>query len=195
MSRALRRAQERGRRRLLDVALKHGKIRTLPMGRNGTQTVDNIEAILRFEHQCKFSADSDTVKLVKAAYKRLGIQWPDVGDTPISSSLPPNLFSIGKDNVAAASGNTTERKCVSITTSGKQQTWTLKVITPSIEYEGGKVKKMFLVSRDYSHVDGHYEVFDHDGLYLGKLDKDTMLLYAESIPLENRVARPQKGVK
>lgn len=88
----------------------------------------------------------------------------------------------------AATGNPSDIKWVSITTSGKRQTWPLRILRESIEYEGGKVKKMLLVSRDYSHVDGHYQVFDHRGNYLGKLDKDTMLLYAESIPHEDRVA-------
>ena len=61
--------------------------------------------------------------------------------------------------------------------------------------KGGKVTEMILVSPDRLHVDGHYEAFDHDGYYLGKMDKDTMLLHAEAIPYEDRIAKPQKDVK
>lgn len=41
---------------------------------------------------------------------------------------------------------------------------------------------MLLVSQDLLHVDKHYETYDEDGVYLGKMDKDTMLLYEESRP-------------
>ena len=41
----LRLAQEKGRKRLLEAAIKNGHIRTLPMGRDDNQTVQNIVAI------------------------------------------------------------------------------------------------------------------------------------------------------
>jgi hypothetical protein len=192
----LRRSQERGRKRLLEVAIKNGNIRTLPVGRDENQNVNNIVAILRHTPQCKFSADKNIATLVERAYQILGWDWPNLENTPISSSLPPNLFSIGQNNVAMGTGNPAGIDWVSTTIGGKKRkTWSLKVMTASIEYEGGKVAEMILVSPDHLHVDKHYEAYDDDGNYLGKMDKDTMLLYAESIPYEDRIALPKKDVK
>ena len=54
---------------------------------------------------------------------------------------------------------------------------------------------MILVSQDHLHVDKHWETYDVQGNYLGIMDKDTMLLYAEALPYEDRVAVREKDVK
>ena len=190
-----RKAQERGRRRLMEVAIANGNIRILPIGKTEDQSVQHIEAILEASPDCKspdckFSADKNTVARVKRAYNNLSIKWPKLKDTPISSSLPPNLFSIGlEDNVlkGSQSSNMVGRK-----RSGNTKPRLLKVITASIQYQGDKVVDRILVGPDSSHPDFHYEAYNHDGVYLGKIDKDTLLLFAEAIPLDDRVALPKE---
>jgi hypothetical protein len=55
--------------------------------------------LLKHRDDCKFSAYKEVAELVKEAHKALNKEWPSVEDTPLSTSLPRNLFSIGKDNV------------------------------------------------------------------------------------------------
>jgi hypothetical protein len=185
-----RKAQERGRRRLMEVAIANGNIRILPIGKTEDQSVQHIEAILEASPDCKFSAEKTTVARVKRAYNNLSIKWPKLKDTPISSSLPPNLFSIGlEDNVikGSQSSNMVGRK-----RSGNTKPRPLKVLTASIQYQGDEIEDRILVGPDSSHTDSHYEAYNHDGVYLGKIDKDTLLLFAEAIPLDDRVALPKE---
>lgn len=110
--------------------------------------------------------------------------------------MPPNLFSVGENNVQRGTQKPPGADWVATTTGGKRgKTWPLKAITASIEQDGNKVAGMVLVSPDRLYVDGHYEAFVQDGSYLGKMDKDTMLLCAESIPYADRSAMLKQDVK
>jgi hypothetical protein len=40
---------------------------------------------------------------------------------------------------------------------------------------------MIFVELDNTHTKKHFEAYNEDGVYLGIMDKDTMLFYAESI--------------
>ena len=183
----VKKAQEKGRRKLMEVAInkKDGNIRTLPIGENEEQSVQYIVSILEASPDCKFSAEKTTVARVKKAYGILGKGWPKLEDTPISTSLPPSLFSVGRDNVLKGSEPS---NWVGTKRSGNTKSRDLKMITASIKYRGGEAVEMILVNPDKSHVDFHFEAYDHNGFYLGKLDKDTVLLCAESIPKPERVA-------
>ena len=69
-SEKVRKAQERGRKRLLEVAIENGHIRTLPVifdGHYDEQNVNNIAVILKHEPHCKFSADKKVAVLVEQA--------------------------------------------------------------------------------------------------------------------------------
>ncbi len=189
-------ALEAGRKRALEVAFKNGHLRVLPVtfdGHNDDQNLKNMITLLKHRDDCKFSAYKEVAELVKEAHKALNKEWPSVEDTPLSTSLPRNLFSIGKDNVFKSADSHKTIKWTGKNLRGKS--WPLKVIEPSIEWKGPKPYGMLLVSQDLLHVDKHYETYDEDGVYLGKMDKDTMLLYAESIPYQGRFAVPKNKSK
>lgn len=194
-----RKAQEIGRKRLLEVAIENGHIRTFPVlldGHHDEQNVNNIAIILKHEPHCKFSSYKEVALLVEQAYKREGWPLPNLENTFLSSSLPPNLFSIGQNNVTKETVNPPDITWVG-TTSGERRgkVWPLKVIKKSIKYKGVKLTDMILVNQDMSHLDEHYETYNVKGIYLGTMDKDTMLLYAEAIPYGDRFAVPKKNVK
>ena len=180
---------EAGQTRALEVALKRNHLRVLPAifdGRHHDQNLQNIVTILKHGGECKFSARKEVTELLEEAYVMVGKKWPTLQDTPISSSLPRNLFSIGKDNVSQSVTNPPDIRWIS--TSAGNKIWNLKVIKESIERHGNRKEGMIFVNQDNSHPNKHYEAYNE---VLGVMDKDTMLLYAESIPYEDRFAVPK----
>ena len=189
-------AQEIGRERAVEVALKCGHLRVLPatfQSHNHQGDVKNVIIILENQPNCVFSADKDTVLIVKDAFQQLGRPWPGLEDSPISSSLPKHIFSIGEDNVHKDARSHRDLNWVG-TNKNTNKTWPLKVLKSSIEYEQGTPIDMLFVNQDLSHIEKHYEVYDSDGFYLGKMNRNTMLLDAESVPFEDRTAMPKKDV-
>ena len=183
---------EAGQTRALEVALKRNYLRVLPVifdGRHHDQNLQNIVTILQHGSECKFSAHKEVAELLEEAYVMVGKKWPTLQDTPITSSLPRNLFSIGKDNVSQSATNPPDIRWISTGTGNK--IWNLKVIKESIERHGNRKEGMIFVNQDNSHPNKHYEAYNEVGTYLGVMDKDTMLLYAESIPYEDRFAVPK----
>ena len=83
---------------------------------------------------------------------------------------------------------------ISTATDTRQQ-WTLQVIEPSIINPKNKPYGYILVSQDQLHTDTRFETFNDRGVYLGKMDKDTMLLYAEAVPKGDRYAMPFSDAK
>lgn len=149
---------------------------------------------MRHQPNCTFSAHKEVVLLMEGAYQQLGLPWPSVADSPISSSLPKNIFSIGTDNVNKATENRPDIQWLG-TNNRTGQTWPLKPLKESIVMEKGKVVDKILVNADKSHVIRHYEVYNHTGEYLGIMDNRTQLLNAESIPFSDRIAKAANDVK
>ena len=125
------------------------------------------------------------VSLVKEAYEIAGKDWPSLRDTPITNSLPRNLFSIGKDNVGHSAINIS---WVGKSTRNRSIKRNLKVIRESIEGKGNRKYGMIFVDLDDTHDSMHYEAYNEVGTYLGIMDRNTMLLYADSLPYEYRYA-------
>jgi hypothetical protein len=143
--------------------------------------------ILKQTREIKFSDRKEVAELVRQAYSKLGWKWPTgLDDTPLSTSLPRNLFSIGKDNLQKKAKNDPQFQWVSRGSTNKM--WDLKVIEKSIERSGKNTYGMIFVNQDLLHVNQHYEAYNDGGFYLGIINKDTMLLYAESIPYEDHNA-------
>lgn len=189
-------AQKSGKEELLKAAIAYGTLRTLPAnfdGRHNEQNLANILAILQYEPKCTFSAYKEVAALVEQAYQRLHWAWPTLEKSCISSSLPQQLFSIGHDNINKVAVNHADIRWVSTNKSGRM--WHLKVHKESIVYKGGKVIYMFLLNQDDSHPDRHIETYNSKGVYIGIMDRKTLLIKAESLPFGERVARPEKDVK
>ena len=184
--------QYQGKTKLIEVALKCGHLRFLPATLDkydDERGIRNIMAILSAEVNPKFSSHIKVADLVRGAYRRLDKRWLSLEDTPLSSSLPRNIFSIGKNNVNHNAIDPPNIRWVSINPTGKK--WPLKVIKQSIKSPNNKPYGFILVNQDMSHPDNHFEAYNDDGVYLGKMDKDTMLLYAEAIPYKERRAIPK----
>ena len=175
--------QYQGKTRLIEVALKCGHLCFLPATLDkydDERGIRNIMAILSAEVNPKFNSHIKVADLVRGAYRRLDKRWPSLENTPLSSFLPRNIFSIGKNNVNHNAIDPPNIRWVSIKPTGKK--WPLKVIKQSIKSPNNKPYGFILVNQDMSYPDNHFEAYNNDGVYLGKMDKDTMLLYAQAIP-------------
>ena len=114
-----------------------------------------------------------------------GKDWPSLRDTPITNSLPRNLFSIVKDNVGHSAINPKDISWVGKSTRNRSIKRNLKVIRESIEGKGNRKYGMIFVDLDDTHDSMHYEAYNE---VLGIMDRNTMLLYADSLPYEYRYA-------
>ena len=175
--------QREGRERLVEVALNSGHLRVLPVtfqNKFRERDIHNIMTIVRQEPFVKFSDRKEVAELVRKAYKRLQRNWPVLAETPLSTSLPRNLFSIGKDNLLHRT--TSEPGLQWVGVGPGNQTWPFKRLLKSqLRRRGDRKYNMIFVSQDLLHVNKHYEAYNDRGSYFGIVDKDTMLLYAESI--------------
>ena len=186
-------ALKEGRTRVVEVARKKDHLRVLPVifGKHGNhaQNVNNIVTLLNSGEDCIFSANKEVVSLVKEAYGIAGKDWPSLRDTPITNSLQKNLFSIGKDNVGHSAINPKDISWVGKSTRNRSIKRDLKVIRESIERRGNRKYGMIFVDLDDTHDNMHYEAYNEAGTYLGIMDRNTMLLYADSRPYPYRYAR------
>ena len=185
---------EKGQARALEVARKKDHLRVLPVIFDEgcrTQNVHNIATLLKSSgKELFFSADKEVVSLVKEAYTEAGEAWPSAADSPITTSLSRNLFSIGKDNLTPSAITPQEKDLcrVSKNVNKRNLRRPLQVIKESIDRKGKNFVGMLFVEQDTTHIGQDFEVYNEDGVYLGIMDKNTMLLHAESMPYTDRFA-------